>query len=934
MTQGVLRSASSPFPVAKFSSLVLAIGTSVLLSACFGGSAGDLVVSARKHVQANDKKAALIELKSALQKSPGLAEARFLLGELLFDSGDYVGAVVELQKAQELGYAPEQVLPLLAKAMYAKGPPEKVIEQFSSVKLSEAAAQAEILSIVAAAQLSAGHTADAKKNVEAALSADAKSSAAQLAQVRLLASSKDFEGASKLLTEVLKSQPNDSEAHRLRGDLFLLAGQRQEAAEAYKAAIKFNRRNYGAHTAILNLYLQEKDLKAADKQLAEFKAAEPSRPDVKWFGALLAVEREDFKSAGELSQQLLKIAPDNPQVLHLGGIIDLKAGAFVRAEAKLGRAVQMMPENVQVRLALAQTYLNMGDPAKALKALSPLSNNGKPNWEAAVLIAQAHMMQGDLAKAEAFYEIAANLNSTDFNSRTALALAQFDKGRAEQGLSKLSALTLSESGVTSDLALIGVYLRKKDYDAALLAVEQMKKKQPNSPIVSNLRGQIELQRGQNDAARQAFEATLKIDPGFVPSVLALASLDEQSGKAALAQTRLEKFVEANPQNVRVAMALSVLRAKLGAGKDELVALLQKTIKNNAASVAPRLALVDLYLQADEPKQALASAQQGLAQIPDNAELLDALGKSQFKLGELNQAISTYNKMAVLQPGQPEPHFRLAQIHLERKDQAAAAQSLRKALSVKGDYLPALRGLIGLELAMGKKSEALALAKSVQKSRPAESLGYAFEGDIAATQKDWPGAARAYRSGLDRQNSTELAIKLHKALQASGGVTDADKFSQQWIGKYPKDGVFRTYLGDRAVLKEDWDSALLHYQSLLAMSPESPSILNNLALIQNRKKKGSGLDLALKATQLDPGNASYKDSLAEIYFDNGNVAKAIETQSAALAAAPDRPWYRLHLAKYYLAAGDRAKASQELASLAALGDKFSGQAEVKALQAKL
>ena len=72
--------------------------------------------------------------------------------------------------------------------------------------------------------------------------------------------------------------------------------------------------------------------------------------------------------------------------------------------------------------------------------------------------------------------------------------------------------------------------------------------------MSNLQGQIELQRGQKEAARQAFEATLKIDPGFVPSVLSLATLDQESGKSAPAQARLEKFAEANPQNVRVAMA--------------------------------------------------------------------------------------------------------------------------------------------------------------------------------------------------------------------------------------------------------------------------------------------------------------------------------------------------------------------------------------------
>ena len=60
------------------------------------------------------------------------------------------------------------------------------------------------------------------------------------------------------------------------------------------------------------------------------------------------------------------------------------------------------------------------------------------------------------------------------------------------------------------------------------------------------------------------------------------------------------------------------------------------------------------------------------------------------------------------------------------------------------------------------------------------------------------------------------------------------------------------------------------------------------------------------------------------------AKAIELQKKALELQPESAGLRLNLAKIYLKAGDKGKAKTELETLAKLGDKFAGQAEVSAL----
>ena len=113
--------------------LRIAAITTALLSALVAGCGGDspdkLIASSKEFLAKNDSKAAVIQLKNALQQNPNLGEARFLLGKALLESGDMAGAEVELRKALELKFAAEQTTPLLARALLSTGQAKKGIRR-------------------------------------------------------------------------------------------------------------------------------------------------------------------------------------------------------------------------------------------------------------------------------------------------------------------------------------------------------------------------------------------------------------------------------------------------------------------------------------------------------------------------------------------------------------------------------------------------------------------------------------------------------------------------------------------------------------------------------------------------------------------------------------------------------------------------------------
>ena len=905
-----------------------------LLIACAGESAETLIVGAKKKIELNQTNAAVIQLKNALQKKPGSAEARFLLGKLMFDIGDFVGAVVELQKAREFGYDLNEVTPLLARAQLAQGLAEKVIAIYGVVVLPKAASQAALQTVIAAGYLELGKHSDAKAALARALAIQPDHIPAQLLHVSMLAEANDLATATASLDEVLARAPQNSQAWQIKGDIAMFRGDLAEARRDYQAAVERNKLNLAAHSSGIWLSLGTKDLVAAEKQLAAMRSVATQNPQTRLFSALVALEKGDIKAAYEQSLQLLKIAPNNVKILHLIGAIELRRNSLIQAEANLTKALQLDPEQSKVRSLLAQTLLRAGEPAKAIKILAPLLSESSPSWEAYSLMAEALMQKGEALQAETYFSKAAKLNPQDSRSRTALAMAEVSRGRIEQGFEALRSISAVDTGPTADLALVNALLVKKDYEQALKALDTLEGKLPSSPLAAYMRGQVELQRGRRDHARVAFDSALKIDPSYFPAAANLAAMESEDGKPNLAPRHFERVLAADPQNVRANMGLIALRVKAGAKPDELISALSKVIKINPGEAAPRTVLVRLHLDRNDLKAATSAAQDGVTVNPENMELLDLLGQVQFASGDYNQAVSSYNKLVVLQPSSYEPYLRLADLFMAQKDTSAAVQNLKKALNLKADLYAAQRSLMLIDLAAGRFKEALATAKTVQAQRSSDAIGYMLEGDVHVYQRNWMAAASSYRSGLEQGASTELVVKLQNVLLADKKTAEARKLESDWLKSHADDSVYLYYLGDLDIARGDYESAQRRYEAVVRLKPDNAAALNNLAWVLNKNNKKGALQFALKAITFAPRHPAYLDTLADIYAAEGQFAKAIEAQRASLVIAPDLHQHRLHLARLYLVSGDKDQARKELLALRSLGEKFAAQAEVNELLGKV
>src|SRR6201999_2128797 len=126
--------------------------------------------------------------------------------------------------------------------------------------------------------------------------------------------------------------------------------------------------------------------------------------------------------------------------------------------------------------------------------------------EAYSLAAEAYLQTGEPKRAEEYFTKASELNPKDLRSRVALALVQVSKGHQAEGVAALRALSASDPGTVADMGLVTTFLQRRDWEQALKAIDGLGAKTPDRPTAANLRGRVELARGNKDRAREAFEA--------------------------------------------------------------------------------------------------------------------------------------------------------------------------------------------------------------------------------------------------------------------------------------------------------------------------------------------------------------------------------------------------------------------------------------------
>jgi putative PEP-CTERM system TPR-repeat lipoprotein len=897
------------------------------LSACNRDqSTASLLAEAKQYQQKGDQKAALIQLKNAVAKSPEDAEARLQLGTLYLDSGDAVSAEKELRKAASLGLAPARTLPLLAQTLLAEG---KFKEVLAEIKPELAAKSAPLTTARGDALLASGDADGAKAAYEAALAIDPAAGTALVGLARQALTKNDTATAQRYAAEAIAKDGKNPEVWMFQGGMLRGLGKTDEALAAFDKVIALRPHDRNANLEKAYIRINQKKYAEARTEIEAAQKAAPNSLLVTYGQALLDHSEGKNKEARESLQRILKSAPNHMPSVLLAGAVDLNLDSPQTAQMHLRKYLEVDPSNVYARKLMAQALLKDAQPGNAAATLAPaLNDTSDPQLLA--LAGESYMQAREFGKAASYLEKAVALAPDVAVLRTSLGMARLQQGDTAKGIAELERATaLDPKSDRALTALAQAEVGLKHYDKALAAVTRLETLKPDDPQTYNLKATVLLTKGDLPAARAAFEKALQVKPTFFPAAANLAKLDVMEKKPEAARKRFEAILEKDKKNFGAMGALAEL-AMLENHPEEATTWLEKAQAENPDTIAPVLRLGSHYLATKQEKKALTLARKFQPSYPSNPEMMDLLGQAQLANDDAQGALDSYSKLVNLVPKSALAQIRLATVQGKLKNDAGAAESLKRAIALQPNLLPARVAQVEVAMRRGRTDEALAMVRQLQQDVPGSPVGFLLEGDMQQAQKKPALALAAYDKAFAITKSSAVLLRSAQALNQMGKESEARQRVAQWAKAHPDDLQMAMYQAESHLAAKEYKPAAALLEAIVKRAPGNGVALNNLAYAYQELKDPRALATAEQAFKVAGDNASVMDTLGWMLVEQGNTQRGLPLLQKAAAGAPTLPEVRYHLAVALNKSGDKAGARKELEALLAQNKSFAQLEEARSL----
>lgn len=892
-----------------------------------------LLLEAKQYHQNGDNKAAIIQLKNALQKDPDNKEVRTLLGIVYNDIGDPLSAEKELRKAINLGVAKTEILPALANALLRQNQFQKVLDETS--ENPSAKNDPEIICLRAESFLGLGKIAESKDAFQQAIKINADFPKALIGLAKAAWVDGDLQAANQWAEQAVTKHPKNADVWQFKGDLLRAQGKREDALLAYQETLKIEAKNANAYLAKANIEISMLKFDEAKSDIDAAKKISINPVAVLYTQALLDYGKNDYKSARDSLQQIEKLAPNYMPAVLLSGAVQFSLGAMEQAEQNLRKYLEIYPKNIYAKKLLIGTLLKSQQADRALEIVAPLIKSGTEDSQLYALAGDAYLKLKDFNRASEAYEKANTLSPNTAAYHTALGLSRIAQGDSSQAVVELEkAANLDTKSTRTGVLLILTHLRQKETEKALAVAKLTEKEQPDNPMIQNLIGGIYLSKKDIASAKRYFEKAVALQPSYFPAIANLAKLDMQANKPEMAKLRFEELLKKDKSNLEAMTALASLSANQG--DQETAGIWFERASNehpDSLSAAQLLALH--YSRNGEKQKALNFARKAQASNPTNPGFMELLAQTQVAVLDKSAALESYSKFASMMPESASAQFKVAVTQISMGNDTEAIEALKKTLRIDPHFLDAQLALSTLLAKKGRFEEALVLSKQVQTENQKSAVGFMQEGDILLAQKKNGAAIQAYEKALKLTTNGQAAIKLHNALATDGKAKEANQRMSQWLNSHPNDQGSRLYFGmyllEKSNDKKDGIDQLL---LILKSEPNNVIVLNNLAWALGELKDKRALAYAEKANQLAPNTAAVLDTMGWILLGQGDVAKGLGAIQKAGTLQPDSLDIRFHLAIALMKTGDKAKAKKELEYLLAKGKEFTKGEEAKVLLKQL
>lgn len=641
---------------------------------------------------------AIVELRTAVQIDPRLAEARRKLADAYLATDDVANAIRETVRAADL-------LP------------------------DDAALQVRAGNML----LAAGQFEDADARANRALARDRNSTEALILKGNALANLRNFEGALTQYEQAIANRPGDEQGLLGIGAVQLAQGQRTNAEATFKRAAETNPKSIDARLSLANLFWATRDMAAAERELKAAHVIDPSNPLVNRALGLLHLAT---KRTAEAEPYLVAYADAEPAFGHI-----TLANYYVTtnrtsdARRVLERAASVGSARVEAATRLAELDLLEGKTAEATKRVDDLLKESPKAANALVLKARilSDQRQYEPALAALRTAIAEGPNAGPAHLQAGSIYEAM--GRNEDAIASYEAALGADTRnvpVTfqANLRLGAIHLQGGSLDRAMTYAQGAVQLQPTSANAHLLAARVETARGELVRARGRLAMLEKSFPDSPGVNVLRGQIDLASKRQDSAATAFRKALETDPLNVEALTGLTRLDVSAGRQKDA-VARIERALGQGTPSAPLHLVAAQTYLATNELPKAEKSLLSALERDPNRFEAYTMLGELYSKQNRIPEAIKQFETMLARNPKSAGAASGIGVLLQMQGRNADSEKAYERALAIDPRAAVAANNLAWLWVDSSRNLDrALELAQTARQQLPddadvADTLGWIF-----------------------------------------------------------------------------------------------------------------------------------------------------------------------------------------------------------------
>jgi len=891
--------------------------------------------NAQSYLTEGQLQGAILSLKSALAAHPNDPAARKLLLECYLQRGAAEPAR-KLLEGLKKALPDDDIVPLMeARLLLLEKKPDDCLELLSGYMgvHGETAAALTILGDAHAAKELWSEALDAYSQ---ASQKDPKQARAWFGKAAILARLKRNDEATAATVKAVAANPHLGRAYLLQANLAEQAGDRKQAVEIYRKALKDDRRvelpaRFGLGQDLLAL----KQVKVALAQGKQLVKEFPDAPHGYFVRGVAHYMQQEYDDAVTDLQSCLAKAPN-----HAGAEFYLALAQYQRKqwEQALGAAKVLQAQHPGVKpveMLLAELLLRTGDAKGAVKqARRALELAPKSGFLyrvlGAALIAEGQGEQGAEALEKA-QELAPDEKLAFALGDLYLSMNELDK--ASTRFEAAAAAHPKQRG--AQIRLFYTRLRQRDFKGAQGLMDDLLQKEPDDPMWMNLKGAALLAKKDRKGAAAMWQKVVADHPELPAAHLNLAGLAKQEKRWGDARREYEAVLAVRPKHSVAHRELAVLDLKEGKLDDAIAHLEQSLASVPDSRVA--MALAATRLTKGDAAGAAAAADKATQIAPKVAATWLQAGVIALAQGDIKGGEARLRKASELAPKSAAVWYQLGGVAASQKRWDEARGHLKRAAALAPDDPNVCQRRIAVELVAGGEKTADRIATDFLKGHPKQVVAYQLAAEEAEVRKR-PEEARKILAQGRKQLGDSLGILLLQANfeRRQGNGERAETLYNQILAKEPKAAQVMMRKAASEMVDGRFEQAAKSYESVLALAPKAAVPLNNLAYLYS-----DVLGQPTKALELlgrvDPKvvakSPTVRDTLGWAQLKAGKVKAAVATLAKVADELPDVPAVRYHHGAAMITAGDTEAGKAEVKAALEMGLKGAEAKAARALVGK-